>query len=404
MVGRHHNVSAVLRNLGHNRYMKSEGYVFQHTLFERETMLPQSDARAWHNHPGMVVIMPDVDKKALHRELPGLPLPSKLLARRALLHLESLPVDYGRIDMFHSVTNLMHDIADRQPDSWRGAEAAIFAQHFEDQKAFFGGALNKQQENDLDVDYMNVINLADHAQSGIEKSPMLLTSASVEVKKAGRADSEPSEDCVLVDDIRGIYGVFDGLGGNGGDLAVAAAVARDAIASSLANSPKLTSLNDMELTMRAAFDYARDKVMRNGREGSTTAVVAWRTYLDGQDYWVLGNAGDSRSYMYDRSNDEFRSLTSNQGYGPVVTNCFESGFWGRNGNNRADEFMIAPFSDEHRLMLCSDGITGDTDQEMLTEVEFLEAFSRPSVFESAATFVECSTKIDDKSVIVIDGR
>jgi len=384
--------------------MNSEGYAFQHTLFERETMLPQPEARAWHYHPGMAVIMPEVDKKALHRELPGLPLPSKLLARRALLHLDSLPPDYGRIDMFYSVTHLMHDIADRQPDSWRGAEAAIFAQHFENQKAFLGGALNKQQENDLNIDYMNVINLADHADFGAERSSIQFTSASVEVKKAGRADSEPSEDCVLVDDIRGIYGIFDGLGGNGGNPAMAAMVARNAILNSLANCPKPESLNDMELMMRAAFDTARGKVMRDGQEGSTTAVVAWHTYLDGQNYWVLGNAGDSRSYMYDRSNDEFRSLTSNQGYGPVVTNCFESGFWGRNGNNRADEFMIAPFSDEHRLMLCSDGITGDTDQEMLTEVEFLEAFSRPSVFESAATFVECSTKIDDKSVIVIDGR
>ena len=125
------------------------GYVGQHTLFERRVMQSQPMSREWRRHPGMLVIMPEVDEKALHRELDGLPLPSRKLATRALRHLQVLPEEFGRLEMFQSVTHLMHDIADRYSDSPRGAEAAIFAEHFRNQQIFFSRALTKSEEDEV---------------------------------------------------------------------------------------------------------------------------------------------------------------------------------------------------------------------------------------------------------------
>jgi len=52
-----------------------EGYIRQHTLFERGKMTTP-EAKQWRLHSGMQIIMPESDEKALHRELNGLPLPS----------------------------------------------------------------------------------------------------------------------------------------------------------------------------------------------------------------------------------------------------------------------------------------------------------------------------------------
>jgi hypothetical protein len=126
-----------------------EGYIGQHTLFDRRVMQQEPKSKKWREHPGMLIIMPESDEKALHRELPGLPLPSKKLAMRALQHLHSLPPDFGRLEMFRSVTHLMHDLADRHPQSQVGAEAATFAEHFQNQQIFFGRALRKDEEEEI---------------------------------------------------------------------------------------------------------------------------------------------------------------------------------------------------------------------------------------------------------------
>lgn len=127
-----------------------EGYIGQHTLYERQVMEARKTAKRWRNHPGMLIMMPESDERALHRELDGLPLPSFHLANRALKHLNLLPPDtFGRLEMFNSVTNLMHDIATRYSDNEHGLEAAIFAEHFENQRTFFGRALTKAEEDEF---------------------------------------------------------------------------------------------------------------------------------------------------------------------------------------------------------------------------------------------------------------
>ena len=48
-----------------------------------------------------------------------------------------------------------------------------------------------------------------------EKEPVQFTSVYLEEKKRTRLEGDPSQDCIIVDDAHGIYGVFDGLGAGG---------------------------------------------------------------------------------------------------------------------------------------------------------------------------------------------
>jgi serine/threonine protein phosphatase PrpC len=67
-----------------------------------------------------------------------------------------------------------------------------------------------------------------------------------------------------------------------------------------------------------------------------------------------------------------------------------------------DEFSTLEVSSGDRLMLCSDGITGDWDEQRIEPQIFARAFGQPTAAASAADFMAASKKSDDKSVIVID--
>ncbi|GEM_PF-1864079 len=148
-----------------------EGIIGQHTLFEARTMNERRYSKMWRRHPGMLVMMPEEDEKWLHREMSGLPRPSKFLALRALDHLAALPHDLGRLEMFNSVTNLMHDIADRWPHTTIGTEAEIFGTHFQNQKTFFRRALTKQEEDEILLLQRLAVDLAESPES--PNSPLL---------------------------------------------------------------------------------------------------------------------------------------------------------------------------------------------------------------------------------------
>lgn len=119
-----------------------KGYIRHHTLFNRAHFDTQLHSQVWRRHPGMIIPMPQIDEAILHKQLDGLPLPSEVLAKKALAHLDRLPKDYARVRQFLSVTALMYDIADRYPGTERSDEALLFADHFATQKIFMHNALD----------------------------------------------------------------------------------------------------------------------------------------------------------------------------------------------------------------------------------------------------------------------
>ncbi len=132
-----------------------EGYIRQHTLFERTTFNEMPLAKRWRSNPSMILIMPEVDEKALHREMEGLPLPSRHLAQRALSHLMRLPNELGRMQRFCSVKALLWDIADRYDSSEASHEALVFATHLETQSDFYSRVLTAEEERELNISATN---------------------------------------------------------------------------------------------------------------------------------------------------------------------------------------------------------------------------------------------------------
>lgn len=90
----------------------------------------------------MIIPMPQADEQILHKQLDSLPLPSVVLAQKALQHLERMPKDYSRVRRFLSVTALMYDLSERYPGSERSEEALLFADHFATQHIFMYNALD----------------------------------------------------------------------------------------------------------------------------------------------------------------------------------------------------------------------------------------------------------------------
>lgn len=233
-----------------------------------------------------------------------------------------------------------------------------------------------------------------------ERESLILRSAALEQKKETRLEDDPSQDCLLFDDSHGIYGVFDGLGAGGGEPLTAAQVARGAIHQYLMGAQLPHSPLDMHDTMLAAFQSGRQAVIENGRFGMTTVTVAWFAAIEGQIFCAVANAGDSRSFVYDRMTDDYYSPTSAQNTGRHVNNYF--GPIPRHDAMGQDEIEILPFTDTMRLMLCTDGISGDTAWETPSRDDFLEAFSYCDPADAAAAFCGYSRKVDDKSIIIVD--
>lgn len=128
-----------------------EGYIYQHTLFERQTFNKCLPSKRWRQNPAMILPMPMEDEQALHRYLEGLPLPSNALAQCALKHLYALPPIYGRMERFIGVQGLMRQIARTHRRDSRGREARIFAEHFEAQRDFYSNVLTADEERQLGV-------------------------------------------------------------------------------------------------------------------------------------------------------------------------------------------------------------------------------------------------------------
>lgn len=205
-----------------------------------------------------------------------------------------------------------------------------------------------------------------------------------------------SEDCVLLDSQQGIFGVFDGMGGGGGNPAAAAQAARDAVFRIL-NDAAPSNINLLRNLMRNSFDRARYTIDYKGEGGSTVGTAIKICVIDGAAVMGVAHAGDTRLFRFNKDEEKYEALTSDQSKGNVVHNSLSPGT-----TNEKDEYKVFNLALGDRIMLCSDGITGDWSHQFLTDVEFMRAFQKEHPQDCAETFFRLSKKTDDKSVLVID--
>lgn len=229
-----------------------------------------------------------------------------------------------------------------------------------------------------------------------EAEPLVLEVASLTEKREGRADDDPNQDTVLIDEENGLFGVFDGMGGQGGNPAAASKAAADSVKESLQDL-QAGNIDELNQAMIAALEKASTDVKKNGENGSTVATFIKLINVEGKNYMGVAHAGDTRMFIYSKRTNTFRSITTDQSRGNTVYNGLPRG-----ENSDSNEYHLIEVSPDDRIMICSDGITGDFQDQFLSDDEFKQAFGEQSPQACAEAFRRASKKNDDKSIVVVD--
>lgn len=195
---------------------------------------------------------------------------------------------------------------------------------------------------------------------------------------------ETNEDAYLV--APPVFVVADGMGGHeGGDVASAIVVeefGRLAGADHDAESGARAVAETLAACQRRIQQYAggRRRGRRTRRSPGTTAVVALLVHDDGKPAWLLANLGDSRVYRVHDGELEQVSVDHS-----VVQELLDAGTideeevahhperhvitraLGGPGAGDADFFLL-PVATVERLMLCTDGVSGLIDDDLIGEI------------------------------------
>ena len=101
------------------------------------------------------------------------------------------------------------------------------------------------------------------------------------------------------------------------------------------------------------------------RSGGTTVTGAWLTRIGRQNLWVVFNIGDSRTYRLMREDDGIHHSSMEKLTHPrrnVITRALGT------GNYWEPDFWVLPARPGDRLMLCSDGLSGELSHEYMARV------------------------------------
>ena len=210
--------------------------------------------------------------------------------------------------------------------------------------------------------------------------------------------TESCEDSYFVRPDQQLYGVFDGAGGHRGGRAasniVADVVREYSDGYSLENGAHLAYV----------LNRASERVANNPDAGISTAVLAKVVNIDGKLKLAYASVGDSRIYIVDKSGNAYQ-MTHDEGEGKVITNAIgQEGMPGgelEEGETRTKQFGEIELRKGDRIVLCSDGITGDYGDDLMSERElgFIVSHSRDAQ-DASKNLVANARKKDDRTAIV----
>lgn len=209
-----------------------------------------------------------------------------------------------------------------------------------------------------------------------------------------------------------VFVVADGMGGHeAGEVASACVV--DVLRRRLAGRAV-----DHEL-VNAAIEEAHRDVQRieaePGRGAGTTVSGVVLAEVAGEPYWIVVNLGDSRTYRLSRgvleqisvdhsevqelidSGAVKRSEASHHPRRHVVTRAI-----GASGTVDADYWLL-PVGRDDRILVCSDGLTGELPDEFVTEALLAESDPQAAAEQLVADAVRAGGR-DNVTVIVVDVR
>lgn len=209
------------------------------------------------------------------------------------------------------------------------------------------------------------------------------------------------EDAVFVNPNTKVYAVFDGAGGSANGR-LAAEIARQ----ELEKYDAWDNVNPKYYTSTAGslvnvLDGINRKLLdtSEAKGAFTTGTIASVVERNGQKVLAYATVGDSRLYVV-KKDGSAELLTEDEGEGRYIKNGL---------GMRADRYKgcCEQFS-EYQItskdlcfVLCSDGITGDKGDELMSEKELGQIVRLSKNTDDAAkNLIARSRKIDDKSAIV----
>lgn len=239
-------------------------------------------------------------------------------------------------------------------------------------------------------------NSVDRQMASSEYERMILSIGLREQKKNSHSHTQ---DASCIDMENKIFAVFDGAGGAGGNPEAAARVAAETIGQVLSEtSNEVDSYSAIKAELVGAFDLGRQRVAADGEGGTTVATAAKIYNVEGSPVLGVAHAGDTRLFVYSEADKNYVAVTPDQSNG----NRIHNGLYSADRAIAPDRFLFVKLNPGDKIMLCSDGITGDYEDQFLSNDEFLDAFTQSTAEESAQRFLELSKKSDDKTVIVIN--
>lgn len=205
---------------------------------------------------------------------------------------------------------------------------------------------------------------------------------------------ESCEDSKYVDLEHGLIGVFDGAGGHGGGKE-ASQIAVQTMAELMNVNGEPKNSNDLSDWL----DEAGRRVANNPVAGYSTATVAKITARpNGSKAVMYAQVGDSRLYIV-HPDGRAEQVTKDEGEGRTITNALGA-------NGQGITCVQAGFRELHagdKLVLCSDGITGDKGTDLMYEDELGQIVKNAGDTAYAAqALVNNARKRDDRTAIVVE--
>ncbi len=204
--------------------------------------------------------------------------------------------------------------------------------------------------------------------------------------------------------------VADGMGGyECGDLASAAVVA--AFTEHLTGD-RFGEFAEVHAALLDADDRVAEVAKGTTRGAGSTATGAVLVRYEGKPFWLVFNVGDSRVYRHLGS--ELEQLTVDHSLGRELVDAGEMAaedlatFKDRNvitraigaSDSLADSWLV-PVTNGERLLLCSDGLYGEVDDESIRAV--LTMNGRPETVASVLVdHAKANGGRDNITVVVID--
>lgn len=212
---------------------------------------------------------------------------------------------------------------------------------------------------------------------------------------------ETSEDAVLNMSASGLFGVFDGVGG-ADRPADSSRLASQTVAEKLADTLPLSETEEAE-RLKSALVSAHESILKEQEEnphlgsmGTTGTVCRTVITATGKKMLVYAHVGDCR-IIVSRNQGEIEHVTNDEADGNMLHNLLGSGFQG------VRQTGFVELYEKDRILICSDGITGDWEGQFLSNEEYASALDRSYNLQKVMeNLINTSRKVDDKGVVVLD--